>query len=188
MSRFGEFLAVDGVREELTIGSVVGVMALHGGLEFGTRRLARSIGDLLPVSLYTVVQPVGLAWHLPSTAYDRAMSPNLHRFLEHVRLVVSFHGYHRPELPDKVLLGGTNRSLAAALEAALTVEGVPAVSNLAAIPRALRGQHARNPVNIPIEAGVQVELPRSMRRPVPLVGIVRALSKVLEGMSESPSV
>lgn len=126
MSRFGEFLAVDGVREELTIGSVVGVMALHGGLEFGTRRLARSIGDLLPVSLYTVVQPVGLAWHLPSTAYDRAMSPNLHRFLEHVRLVVSFHGYHRPELPDKVLLGGTNRSLAAALEAALTVEGVPA--------------------------------------------------------------
>ncbi|MBK5268739.1 MAG: poly-gamma-glutamate hydrolase family protein [Acidimicrobiia bacterium] len=182
MSRFGEFLATDCVREELIIGSGVGLMALHGGFEFGTRRLARSISDLISVSLYTVVQPAGLAWHLPSTSYDRAASPNLHRFLEHVRLVVSFHGYHRPELPDKVLLGGTNRSLAAALDEALGVEGVPAVSNLAVIPKALRGQHARNPVNIPIEAGVQVELPRSMRRPVPLAGIVRAVSKVLEGM------
>jgi len=43
MSRFGEFLATDGVREELILGAGVGLMALHGGLEFGTRRLARSI-------------------------------------------------------------------------------------------------------------------------------------------------
>jgi phage replication-related protein YjqB (UPF0714/DUF867 family) len=110
-------------------------MALHGGLEFGTRRLARSISHLIPVSLYTVVQPADLAWHRPSTSDDRTASPNLHRFLEHVRLVVSIHGYHRPELPDKILLGGTNRSLARALDAALTVEGIPAVSNLAAIPK-----------------------------------------------------
>lgn len=129
-----------------------------------------------------MVQPADLAWHLPSTSYDRTASPNLHRFLEHVRLVVSFHGYQRPELSDKVLLGGTNRSLAKALDAALGAEGVRAVSNLAAIPQGLRGQHARNPVNLPIEAGVQVELPRSMRRPVPLAGIVRAVSTVLAGI------
>jgi len=82
-----------------------------------------------------VVQPADLAWHLPSTSHDRTASPNLHRFLEHVRLVVSFHGYQPPELPHKIHLGGTNRSLARTLDAALTVEGIPAVSNLAAIPK-----------------------------------------------------
>ncbi len=123
-------------------------MPLHGGREFGTRRLARSISDLIPVSLYTVVQPADLAGHLLSISHDPS----------------------------------TNRSMATALDVDLAVEGVPAVPDLAAIPKAPRGHGARNPVNIPIEAGVQLELPRSMRRPVPLAGIVSAVRKVLEGM------
>lgn len=182
MSRFREFLATDGVSEELTVATTVGVMALHGGFEYGTTRLARSIAEQIPVSLYAVVQRSDLAWHLPSTQYDPSVSENLHRFLSHVQTVFSFHGYHRPRQSEAVLLGGTNRSLADTLGAALTEHGIPAVSDLASIPSGLRGQHARNPVNVPRLAGVQIELPRSMRQAVPLPGIVRAVTAVVGGL------
>jgi phage replication-related protein YjqB (UPF0714/DUF867 family) len=182
VSRFSEFLATEGVREEIVLGAGVGVMALHGGLEYGTSRLAKSIAQQSAASLYAVVQASDLAWHLPSTHYDPTVSSKLGRFLAHVRTVFSFHGYHRPELPDVVLLGGNNRSLARTLHLALSDEGIPAVSDLRSIPKALRGQHVRNPVNGPAEGGVQLELPRSMRQPVPMPGIVAAVTSVLVGM------
>lgn len=182
MTSFDEFLATDGVQEELIMDSGVGVMALHGGLEYGTSRLAKSIAQQSAASLYAVVQASDLAWHLPSTQYDPTLSSNLRRFLSHVRTVFSFHGYHRPGLPDAVLLGGKNRSLARTLHLALRAEGIPAVSDLGSIPKALRGQHSRNPVNGPAEAGVQLELPRSMRQPVPMPGLVAAVTNVLVEM------
>ncbi len=182
MSRFREFLATDGVSEELVVATRVGVMALHGGLEYGTSRLARSVAQQVPVSLYAVVQRSDLAWHLPSTQYDPSVSVNLGRFLSHVGTVFSFHGYHRPRQSEAVLLGGTNRTLADALAAALAEQGIPAVSDLASIPSGLRGQHTGNPVNVPRYAGVQIELPRSMRQAVPLSGIVDAVSNVAAGL------
>jgi len=182
VSPFSEFLAAEGVREEVIMDARVGVMALHGGLEFGTSRLAKSIAQQSAASLYAVVQASDFAWHLPSTQYDPTVSPNLGRFLRHVRTVFSIHGYHRPELGDVALLGGNNRSLAHTLHGALSSQGIPAISDLGRIPKALRGQHSRNPVNGPVEAGVQLELPRSMRQPVPLSGIVAAVTGVLVGM------
>lgn len=182
MSSFSEFLATEGVREEIIMDAGVGVMALHGGLEYGTSRLAKSIAQESAASLYAVVQGSDLAWHLPSTQYDPTVSFNLSRFLSHVQTVFSFHGYHRPELPDVVLLGGNNRPLARTLHRALSDQGIPAVSDLGRIPKALRGQHSRNPVNGPAGAGVQLELPRSMRQPVPMPGIVAAVTSVLAGM------
>ena len=38
-----------------------------------------------------------------------------------------------------------------------------AIDDLEAIPKGLKGQHERNPVNLPVNAGVQMELPPTIR-------------------------
>ena len=65
------------------------------------------------------------------------------------------------------MLGGQNRvlagSLAGSLRAALG-DGFTVLDDLDAIPRELRGVHPRNPVNLPLNRGVQLELPPRVRR------------------------
>ena len=62
--------------------------------------------------------------------------------------------------------GGRNRRLALHLAEHLE-RGLPSgydvVCDLERMPRELRGQHRRNPVNRPRLAGVQIELPPSVR-------------------------
>ncbi len=64
-----------------------------------------------------------------------------------------------------MLLGGTNRGLAAQLRTALTgrLAGFEIIDDLTFIPAELRGLHPANPVNRPAAGGVQVELPPSAR-------------------------
>lgn len=176
---FAEFLATDGVSEESRLASRIGVMALHGGLEFGTSRLARQVAEHTNSSLYAVVQPTNLLWHVPSIRYDRASSGTLSDFLEHVDTIFSFHGYHRPQEPDVILLGGRNRRVAIQLAEALHDEGVPAEADMDRIPAALAGQHSANPVNGSSSHGVQLELPRAFRRPTPMPAIVSAVTNVI---------
>ena len=71
-----------------------------------------------------------------------------------------------------MLLGGRNRPLAThlagALRDALDPHGYEVVDDLDAIPTELRGVHQRNPVNLPRQAGVQLELPPRVRGQSPL--------------------
>jgi phage replication-related protein YjqB (UPF0714/DUF867 family) len=91
-------------------------------------------------------------------------------FLGHVRIVITVHGYGRRTLFTSLLLGGRNRTLASHVAAHLR-DDLPAyeiVDDLDRIPAELRGIHERNPVNLPEQMGVQIELPPRVRGSSPL--------------------
>ena len=162
---FAELVCHPGVVEHLALRSRVGFLALHGGLEPGTAELARAAADTSGSSLYAVVQPDDLRWHVPAHRVAPLDVPSLAAFLSHVDVVVSLHGYRRPELWASVLVGGANRVLAAELGARLRVAlpDYDVVDDLATIPVDLRGVHPRNPVNLTRGGGVQLELPHPVR-------------------------
>ena len=162
---FADLLARPGVEERVRLASRCGFMALHGGLESGTAEMAQTAADRSGASLYAVVQPADLRWHLPAHRI-RAEEPSaLATFLDHVDVVVSLHGYLRHDLVNAVLVGGANRALAARLGASLrdALPGVDVVDELDAIPAGLRGVHPNNPVNRSRGGGVQLELSHRVR-------------------------
>ena len=162
---FDELLRHPGVRERVELRSSFGFMAFHGGLEGGTEIVAEVAAERAGASLYTVVQPPELVWHVPSTMVRAEHSERLASFLDHVEVVIAVHGYGRPARPGDLLLGGTNRDLARHLAEHLRAQadGFEVVEELEAIPPELRGLHPDNPVNRPRSGGVQLELPPGAR-------------------------
>ncbi len=161
-----ELLAIPGVREDVELRSRFGFMAIHGGdLELRTDVIASAAAEIVGASYYGVVYPEGLERHLPSSRYRVEESAALSSFLGHVDAVVSIHGYGRERQWTSLLLGGTNRDLAAELagELAPRLPGYELVTNLDEIPAELRGSSPRNPVNVPAAGGVQLELPPRVR-------------------------
>ena len=163
---FDELLRQPGVVEEWELRSRFGFLAIHGGsLERGTAEVAADAADLGGASVYAVRQPENLRWHIPSALVDPTLSPALNAFLDHVDVVVSVHGYGRRGYSNTVLIGGRNRELATRAAVALRA-AVPShrfVDDLGAIPPTLRGVHLDNPVNRPRGAGIQLELPPTLR-------------------------
>ncbi len=163
---FAELLAHPGVREVVALRSSFGFLAFHGGsLEKGTDEVASAAAEAAGASLYAVLQPPDLRWHLPSSAIDPAESPALAGFLDHVDEVVAVHGYGRPDHFTSILLGGTNRGLARALAGPIraALPDYRVLDELDDIPRELRGLHPDNPVNRARGGGVQLELPPRVR-------------------------
>lgn len=162
-----ELLATPGVEEVVEIRGRFGLMAFHGGnLERTTDVIADEVARATGASLYAVIQPPPMRHHVPSTAFDPAHSPGLAGFLAAVDTVIAVHGYGRRDRFHDVLVGGRNRRLAGHvathLRDALT-DAFTVVDDLEEIPRGLRGQHRRNPVNRPRHTGVQLELPPTVR-------------------------
>jgi phage replication-related protein YjqB (UPF0714/DUF867 family) len=162
---FDELLRHPGVVETVELRSTFGFMAFHGGLEGGTETIAAEAAERAGASLYMVVQPPDLVWHVPSALVSPDQSPDLARFLDHVNVVVAVHGYGRPGRSREVLLGGSNRRLAAHVAARLRArgDGLAIIDDIDAIPPELRGLHPDNPVNRPPDGGVQLELPARAR-------------------------
>lgn len=175
-----DLISLPGVVETSRLDGAVGVMAIHGGLEAGTAEAAARIAGRSHSSVYAVVQPDDLRWHVPSIRFDPAQSVALRAFLEHVRLAVSLHGFGRRGLEDVVLVGGSNRRVARLIGDAIERRS-PArvIADLDAIPSGLRGTHAANPVNLPEFGGVQLELSAGARQPDVLSQIVHAVASVL---------
>ncbi len=146
-------------------------MAYHGGgLEETTDVIARAAAAAASASYYGVVQPESLQRHVPSIHVTRDQSPALDAFFDHVDVVITIHGFGRRPLFTSLLLGGRNRSLAAHVAGHLR-PALPAytiIDDLDRIPTELQGVHARNPVNVPRDAGVQIELPPRVRGSSPL--------------------
>jgi phage replication-related protein YjqB (UPF0714/DUF867 family) len=196
---FADLLAQPGVVETLELRSAFGFMAFHGGLEGGTAEIAELAASQSDASLYAVVQPPTMTWHVPSIEVTPDESEALAAFVAHVEVAVAIHGYGRRERPYDILLGGTNRELAAHVAAHLCagIRGFEVVDDLERIPPALRGLHRRNPVNLPRRGGVQVELPPRARdrrlgayrgEPcVPVDGLVDALGRAAATYSLSTS-
>ena len=152
--------------EELEIRSEIGLMAYHGGtLEKATDAIAMETAELCGASYYGLIQTNDDPLHFPSTKLFDYGSENLNVFFQHVRVVITIHGYGREHLFHSVLLGGRNRALASHLASFLKM-ALPDYSfenDLEKIPKELRGLHPKNPVNIPALTGVQVELPPTLR-------------------------
>ena len=160
-----ELLASPGVEERVALAGPVGFLAFHGGMEGGTETIAELAAEASGASLYTLVQPPTLRWHLPSHVIGRGASPALARVLDHVEVIIALHGYGRRERPYDILVGGANRRLAVALADALRPR-LPAsvvVDDLEAIPVEMRGLHPTNPANLARGGGVQLELPPGVR-------------------------
>ncbi len=170
MGLFADLLASPGVREESELRSTFGFMAFHGGnLEVATDVIAKEAAEQSGSSYYGVLQPLDLRWHIPSIAITPSESTQLAAFVDHVDVVVAIHGYGRDGFWTSLLLGGTNRALAAALAADLR-ESHPDYTHLDSlddIPSELRGQHALNPCNLTSGGGVQLELPPRIRGNTP---------------------
>lgn len=166
--QFSELLSMDGVREECVLRGTFGFMAFHGGeLEQVTDVIARAAAERAGASYYGVLQPDNLEWHIPSHRVTSDQSPALAGFLSHVEIVVTVHGYGRAGFFTSLLLGGGNRRLAAHLGAAIRrhLPAYTVIDDIDEIPKDLRGLHQDNPVNIPLHAGVQLELPRGCADP-----------------------
>ena len=158
-----------------------------GSLEQVTDYLALEAAARGDASVYAIVQPPGFRWHVPAIAMRPSGSPALRAFLQHVDTVVSIHGFgidslfvrgrngadpthpdgsvkgfaaDAPYQPaDAILLGGQNRELAARVGTVLRrdLADYDVVDDLDHIPTRLRGMHPDNPVNLPRQAGVQLE-------------------------------
>ena len=183
-----DLLAHEGVAETCDLRGRFGFMALHGGsLERGTAEIARRAADISGASLYAVEQPDELQWHVPSHLYDPAEAPALARFLDHVDVVVSVHGYGREGFWTRLLLGGADRALARSAATCMRphLDGFEVIDDVEEIPRELRGLHPRNPVNLSRSGGVQVELPPRVRglgprgEPAFIDALVRGLVEIV---------
>jgi phage replication-related protein YjqB (UPF0714/DUF867 family) len=189
VGQFASLRREPGVVVECVLRSAVGVLAIHGGTDRGTEVVARAVAELSGASFYGVVQPPSLRVHVPSSEYDRAESVALDRFLDHVDVAISVHGYGRdsfrlavdwpqvsvdafgPRIAPgqrgpyrEVFVGGNNRELAALACSYLTprFDDFDFVDDMS-VGHPLGGRHPRNPVNLPRYGGVQLELPPALR-------------------------
>lgn len=162
-----ELLARPEVTEICELRGSFGIMAFHGGnLERCTDVIADEIAARTNSSLYAVVQAPPLRQHIPSTAFDPTHSPALQQFIDHVDVVIAIHGYGREDRFWDLLLGGRNRDLAVHVGRHLRRgidERFGVIDDIEKIPAGLRGQHPDNPVNLPLNAGLQIELPPTTR-------------------------
>ena len=167
-----ELLAEPGVTEESTLRSRFGFLAIHGGgLEQMTDVIAERAADAADASLYIVRHPDHYPHHLSSALYDPARSDRLAEFLDHVDVAVSLHGYGRLSRSTQLLAGGRHRKLAEHLQRHVVIPGYQVVTDLAAIPRELRGLHTDNPVNRVRGGGSQLELSPRVRGLGPRSGL-----------------
>lgn len=164
---FTDLLAQPGVVEEARLRGKFGFLAYHGGpVERVTSLIARSAAEASGASFYSIDQPAERPLHLPSTRFRPEESETLATVIDHCDVVCTVHGYGREMTKQYLLLGGQNRKLANAMGAELNsrLEGqFKVITELDDIPRELRGIHARNPVNLPAQQGVQLELPPGVR-------------------------
>ena len=196
MSAFATLLAQPGVEEVSELRGRVGFMAYHGGaLEAMTDVIARRAAERASASCYSVIQPPGMREHLSSIKVNPDESDALATFVEHVDIVITVHGYGRRGLFGSLLLGGGNRPFAEHVGNSLrqTLPAYDIRTEIDAIPQPLRGLHPANPVNLPRDGGVQIELPPRVRGSSPLwwdwegPGLTPHTESLIDGLTDAAS-
>lgn len=191
---FAELLATDGVREICELRNRIGFMAYHGGaLEEQTDVIAAQAAERSGASFYGVLQPDDVQWHIPSHHVSPASSQHLRSFLDHVEIVITIHGFGRQDHFTSVLLGGQNRDLADHVADHLRprLPEYDIVTELERIPKDLRGLHPANPVNLPANKGVQIELPPRIRGSSPIWAdwdhrqMVPPMATLIDGLADA---
>ena len=147
---------VDYEIETIERDSPVAVLAVHGGtIEPGTDALARAVaGEAFSFYAFrSLVPEKGRLHHVTSHRFDEARCVALAR---RARVALSIHGHDGA--PPWVFPGGRNMPLRKIVMDALIRRGVP----VRFAPR-LMGLHRKNVVNLPREAGVQLEVTWGLR-------------------------
>jgi phage replication-related protein YjqB (UPF0714/DUF867 family) len=182
-----ELLSLSGVKETCVLRSSVGIMALHGGSQDrGTDQIASRAAEQARASYYAIVQSAGLRVHLTSRLHNPDHSALLRAFLAHVDIAISVHGFGRdgfglwvdserglvvepygPAIRGRqtgplrgIIVGGLNADLLSAARKVFydRFPGCHLADELVRL-----GFHADNPVNLPSQRGVQIELPPGLR-------------------------
>jgi phage replication-related protein YjqB (UPF0714/DUF867 family) len=191
---FAELLATTGVEEICALRSSIGFMAYHGGsLEEQTDVVALRAAERSGASFYGVLQPDGLQWHIPSHKVTPTSSSQLTTFIDHVDVVITIHGFGRRDHFTSLLLGGQNRRLALHVAGHLRprLPEYDIVTELERIPKELRGLHPDNPVNLPTQQGVQIELPPRIRGSSPMwaewdhTEMVPHMASLIDGLADA---
>ena len=159
----------------------LGFMAYHGGsLEEMTDVIARAAAERSGASYYGVLQPPTQRRTSRRTRFARRVA-HARRLPRHVEVVITIHGYGRTASGPRCCSAGrtapspTTSPATCAASARLHDRDRPR----RACPKELRGLHATNPVNLPPQQGVQIELPPRSAAPAPSgrTGRARAWSR-----------
>jgi phage replication-related protein YjqB (UPF0714/DUF867 family) len=194
---FAELLAMTGVQEVCELRSRIGFMAYHGGsLEEQTDVIAAQAAQRAGASYYAVLQPDDVQWHIPSHQVSPSSSAQLKAFIDHVDVVITIHGFGRETHFTSLLLGGQNRALAehVARYLAPRLPDYEIVTDLDRIPKDLRGLHPANPVNLPKQQGVQIELPPRIRGSSPIwadwdhTQMVPPMASLIDGLVDAAAM
>ncbi len=195
--QFAELLTMDGVREVCELRGRLGFMAYHGGsLEEQTDVIASLAAQRSGASYYAVLQPEAVQLHIPSHKVSPDSSVQLKSFIDHVDTVITIHGFGRRDHFTSLLLGGQNRDLAGHVARHLEprLPDYTIVTDLDQIPKDLRGLHPANPVNLPPQQGVQIELPPRIRGSSPIwadwdhTQMVPPMASLIDGLVDAATM
>jgi phage replication-related protein YjqB (UPF0714/DUF867 family) len=150
--------------ELLILADSVGLLAPHGGR---IEAIARFVAERTKASLYVYSgrRPAGnRALHLPSHRVKLEARPLLQRFLAHVSAAIAVHGHGR--LPRRVYVGGLNQAMVQRFSELVrpVLSHYDWIVDPEEIPPEIRGRDPHNIVNLPPAQGLQLELPRGLRR------------------------
>ena len=157
--------------EHLHLGTSLGLVAIHGGgIEPGTEEIARFVADHSGASLYVFAgrRATGnLPLHRPSHLMELQDRPLVKKFLNHVNVAISIHGHGRNERCAYV--GGLHQAMVQQFVevAQAALSHYEWIFDPESIPPEIRGQNPNNIVNLPPAQGMQLELPRDLRRTKP---------------------
>ena len=157
--------------EHLHLGGSLGLVAIHGGgIEPGTEEIARFAAYHSGATLYVYAgrRATGnLPLHRPSHRVQLQDRPLVKKFLNHVNMAISIHGHGRNERCAYV--GGLNQAMVHQFVkvAQAALPHYEWIFDSESIPPEMRGQNPNNIVNLPPSQGMQLELPRDLRRTKP---------------------
>jgi phage replication-related protein YjqB (UPF0714/DUF867 family) len=154
--------------ESLVLAGSLGLLAPHGGrIEPGTEAIAQFVAERTGASLYVYAgqRPAGnRALHLHSHRLRPEARPLLLRFLAHVDAAIAIHGHGR--LPRHVYVGGLNEAMVQRFSEFVrpVLSRYDWIVDPGEIPQEIRGRDPNNIVNLPPARGMQLELPKALRR------------------------
>lgn len=153
-------------REYGVIRGRLGIFSIHGGsIENGTEQIARYLAERTDCTVYIFSgreRAGNRRLHIPSNETSWFERPFFKECFSRVEAVVALHGHGRND--NEVYIGGKNVFLKKKTKEVLEKDLKRHRILTHEVPNELRGRHPDNFTNLPVNRGIQIELPRSLRK------------------------